>query len=158
MSPMAETDIWLAEFGERHRNVNNPVTYWISMLLLLLGTVGVLWSLPVPDALVKISPLLNWGSTFLMAAIVYYFIISVPLGLGMLPFVWGIWALQIYLYNRALPLEFASPVMIGAGVAGLSLGHYSGDGLRAVLRDVQLIMIAPLWVLSNIYRRLGIPF
>jgi hypothetical protein len=48
--------------------------------------------------------------------------------------------------------------MIGVGVAGLSLGHYEAGGLRAVLRDVQLVMIAPLWLLSNIYRRLGIPF
>jgi len=158
MSPMAETDIWLAEFGERHSNVNNPVTYWISMLLLLMGTVGILWSLPVPDGFVEISPLLNWGSALLMAAVVYYFIISVPLGFGMLPFVWSVWALQICLSTQVMPLENASSVMIGAGVAGLTLEHYTSGGLRAVARDVQLIMIAPLWLLSKIYHRLGIPF
>jgi hypothetical protein len=158
MNPMAETDIWLAEFGKRHSKVNNPATYWVSMLLLLLGTVGILWSLPVPGAFVEISPLLNWGSTFLMAAVIYYFIISVPLGLGMLPFICSVWALQICLSARAIPLEDASSVMIGAGVAGLTLEHYAGGGLRAVMRDVQLIMIAPLWLLAGIYRRLGIPF
>ena len=158
MSDMADTDIWLAEFGERHSNVGNPGVYWVSMLLVLLGTVGVLWSLPVPGAFVDISPLLNWGSAFLMAAIIYYFIISLPLGIGMVPFVWGMVALQIWFAGLAVPLERASSVMIGVGVAGLSLGHYEAGGLRAVLRDVQLIMIAPLWLLSNIYRRLGIPF
>ena len=158
MNAMAETDIWLVEFGERHSKVGNPGVYWVSMLLVLIGTVGVLWSLPVPGAFRDISPLLNWGSAFLMAAIIYYFIISLPLGFGMVPFVWGMAALQIWFTGLAVPLEYASSIMIGVGVAGLSLGHYEAGGLRAVLRDVQLIMIAPLWLLSNIYRRLGIPF
>jgi hypothetical protein len=112
----------------------------------------------VPGAFRDISPLLNWGSAFLMAAIIYYFIISLPLGFGMVPFVWGMAALPVWITGLAVPLEHASSIMIGVGVAGLSLGHYEAGGLRAVLRDVQLIMIAPLWLLSNIYRRLGIPF
>ena len=93
-----------------------------------------------------------------MAAVIYYFIISLPLGIGMVPFVWGMVALQAWFTSLAIPLEHAPSIMIGVGVTGLSLGHYEAGGLRAVLRDVQLIMIAPLWLLSNIYRRLGIPF
>ena len=53
------------------------------MPLVVIGTVGLLWSLPVPDRFYAISPLVNWGSLFLMAATVYYFIISVPLAIGM---------------------------------------------------------------------------
>jgi hypothetical protein len=29
--------------------------------------------------------------------------------------------------------------------------------VKAVCGDVQLMMIAPAWLLSNLYRRLGIP-
>lgn len=155
---MADTDIWLTEFGNRHSNASNPGIYWASLLLVLIGTVGILWSLPVPDEFASISPLLNWGSAFLMASMVYYFIFSLPLGIGMLPFLLGVAALQFWFSELAIPLGQASAVMTGAGVTGLTLGHYSGGGLRAVARDVQLVMIAPLWLLSNIYRRLGIPF
>jgi hypothetical protein len=63
--------------------------------ILVLGTVGILWSLPVPEEFARISPVLNWGSVFLMAAVVYYFIISIPLAIGMLPFVAGITAMMI---------------------------------------------------------------
>ena len=155
---MADTDIWLTEFGKRHGDVSSPGMYWSSLLLVLVGTVGILWSLPVPEEFVFISPYLNWGSAFLMATLVYYFIISIPLGFGMIPFILGIAALQIWFSGRSIPLEYTSSVMIGSGVAGLTLGHYGHDGLGAVRRDVQLIMIAPLWLLSNIYRRLRIPF
>ncbi len=155
---MADTDIWLTEFGKRQSNVSNPGIYWASLLILLIGTVGLLWSLPVPDEFTNISPLLNWGSAFLMAAVVYYFIISMSLGLGMVPFILGVGVLQVWLAGQATPLGCAACILTGVGVAGLSFGHYAEGGMRAVLRDIQLIMIAPVWLLSTIYRRLGIPF
>ena len=48
-------------------------------------------------------------------------------------------------------------VLFAGSLGGLYLGHYQSGGLRAVARDVQLMMIAPAWLLSNLYRRLGIP-
>lgn len=155
---MAETDIWLAEFGQHHRNISNPGIYWASLMPLLTGTVGLLWALPIPDEFTNISPLLNWGSAFLMAALVYYFIISISLGLGMVPFVLGVGVSQVWLAGQDVPLGCAACILAGLGVAGLSFSHYAGGGMRAVLRDIQLIMIAPIWLLSDIYRRLGIPF
>ena len=155
---MTKPDAWLTEFGERHRNASSPGIYWVSLLLVLVGFTGILWSLPIPAEFSTISPLLNWGSAFLMAALVYYFIISLPLGFGMIPFVVGIAAFHTWLGDGSISLQYTSAAMVGAGVAGLSLGHYASGGLRAVSRDVQLVMIAPLWLLSNIYRRLGIPF
>ncbi len=155
---MTDTDIWLSEFGERQDKVRNPTIFWLSMLLVLNGIIGILWSLPVPFEFERISPFLNWGSALLMASIVYYFIISLPLGFGMLPFMFGVAATETWLSGQAIQLEYASSVMVGSGIAGLSIGHYAGGGIRAVLRDVQLIMIAPLWLLSDIYKRLGIPY
>jgi len=155
---MDDTDTWLSEFAKRHDNASSPGVYWISLLFLLTGVAGLLWSLPIPAEFLRISPLLNWGSAFLMASLVYYFIISVSLGIGMVPFVWGVGALQFWLSGQAAPLGYVASVLIGAGIAGLSLGHYTAGGLRAVLRDVQLVMIAPVWLLSKLYRRLRIPF
>lgn len=155
---MAETDIWLAEFGERQNQADNRGIYWTSLLVLLTGTVALLWSLPTPAEFAEISPFLNWGSALLMASIVYYFIISPALGLGMVPFMWGVGAIQIWLESRSIPMTYTSCVLIGAAIAGLSLGHYARGGIRAVMRDVQLVMIAPLWLLSTVYKRFGIPF
>jgi len=73
------------------------------------------------------------------------------------PFVLSIGALQYWLAGQAVPLGSASSALIGTGVAGLTLGHYGAGGLRAVLDDIQLVMIAPVWLLSRLYRRLGIP-
>lgn len=155
---MSESDRWLTDYGESHRNISFAGIYWIAVLTLVISTVGMLWSLPVPYEFEKISPILNWGSTFLMAAVVYYFIISMPLAIGMLPFVFGVAAIQIWLIESPLSLTRASTALFALSVVGLYLGRHSSGGLRAVFRDIQLMMIAPAWLLSVLYRKFGIPY
>ncbi len=154
---VSETDRWLSDYGDSHADIGNPGIYWLSVPILVLGTVGMLWSLPVPEEFVKISPVLNWGSAFLMAAMVYYFIISISLAIGMLPFVAGVTALQLWLVDSSLSLVRISSAMLVASIIGLYVGHYEKGGIKAVCHDIQLMMIAPAWLLSNFYRRLGIP-
>ena len=106
----------------------------------------------------NISPFLNWGTAFLMSAVVYYFILSVSLAIGMLPFLFAVAALASWLSLSQYPLIWLSAGLAGGAVIGLWLGHYAKGGVRAVLQDIQLMMIAPFWLLSVLYRRLGIPY
>ncbi len=155
---VSETDNWLIDYGENHRELGNVALYWLAVPLLVIGTVGMLWSLPVPEAFFNISPFLNWGTAFLMAAVVYYFIISVSLAIGMLPFIVGAAAVASWLEASQYSLIWVSAGLSVGAVVGLWLGQYATGGIRAVLRDIQLMMIAPVWLLSVLYRRLGIPY
>ncbi len=155
---MQETDTWLTDYGEDHQELRFAGIYWVAVLGLVFGTVGLLWSLPVPEAFEQISPALNWGSTFLMAAMVYYFIISMPLAIGMLPFMLGIAAVQIHLQESPWPLALVAALLFAASLAGICLGRLGNGGLKAVFRDIQAMMIAPVWLLSVLYSRVGIPF
>jgi hypothetical protein len=155
---MPETDRWLTEYGRRHADVRFGGIYWVAVITLVIGTVGMLWSLPVPAEFTRISPVLNWGSSFLMASIIYYFIISMPLAIGMLPFILGVAALLIWLSGSPWSLMRVSSALFAFSLAGLWLGHRHNGGLRAVMHDIQLMMIAPAWLLSVLYRRVGIPY
>ena len=151
-SALSETDRWLKDYGASHAEVTYPAIYWTAVLAVVVGTVGLLGSLPIPEAFANISPVLTWGTVFLMAAVVYYFIISISLAIGLLPFIAGIAVLQFSVARSGM-----AAVLFAASVGGLYLGHYRAGGVRAVARDLQLMMIAPAWILSNLYRRLGIP-
>ena len=88
--------------------------------MVVLGTVGLLWTLPIPDEFFEISPLLNWGTAFLMAAAVYYFIISVSLAIGMLPFILGVAGVQVgslspNIRRYAYRSDCSSPVSSASG-------------------------------------------
>ena len=155
---MNETDGWLRHYEETHSDLTNPVVYWAAVPMVVLGTVGLLWSLPIPDAFYEISPLMNWGTAFLMAAAVYYFIISVSLAIGMLPFVIGVAGINMWLDGSDFSLLRVSIVLLLAGIIGLWLGHRNQGGIRPVLDDLQFMMIGPAWLLSVVYKRIGIPY
>ncbi|MDX1480986.1 MAG: hypothetical protein R3315_04875 [Woeseiaceae bacterium] len=148
---------WLDDFGRHQRAVDRVVVYWLSVPMLILGTVGLLWTLPVPEAFRDISPALNWGTAFLLAAVVYYFIISLPLAFGMLPFVMLIAAFNLWLQWSSYSGLYASMGFTAAGLFGFSASRFRRGGFSAVASDVQRLMIAPLWLLSRLYRRMGIP-
>lgn len=155
---MNDTDTWLERYGAHRRNLASPGVYWLSAPLVVLGTIGLLWSLPVPGAFVEISPLLNWGSTFLMAAMVYYFILSLALAIGLLPLVLGIAVFEMWLAGSQFSMLQVSAGFFVAGLIGIWLGHRNKRSLLAVCEDLQTIMLGPVWLLSNLYRRLGIPY
>jgi uncharacterized membrane protein YGL010W len=155
---MTDTENWLRRYEENHANLHNPLVYWAGVPMVVIGTVGLLWCVPVPVEFTKISPLLNWGSAFLMAATVYYFIISLSLAIGMLPFLLGLASFHLWLNGSQYPAIGVSTGLLVAGIAGLSLGRRGVGGFRAVLQDLQLMMIGPAWLLSVIYRRFGIPY
>ena len=154
---MSEADGWLEHYEETHRDLSYPAVYWAAVPTVVLGTVGLLWSLPVPDEFFEISPLLNWGSAFLMAAVMYYFIISIPLAIGMLPFILGVASFQLWLERSGYSLNQVAMGLLAAGVIGLWLGHHKRRSIAPILRDLQLMMIGPAWLLSVVYRRVGIP-
>ena len=155
---MSETDGWLKRYEETHSDITYPVVYWASVPMVVLGTVGVLWALPIPDEFFEISPLLNWGTAFLMATTVYYFIISVSLAIGMLPFIIGLAGVQMWLTQSDYSPLQVSIGLLAAGIIGLWMGHRNKSSLRPVFQDLQLMMIGPAWLLSVFYRRIGLPY
>lgn len=152
---VTDIDNWLARYEQSYQSLRSRVAYWTSIPLLVLGLTTLLWALPVPIEFQKISPLLNWGSAFLMVTAVYYFIISLSLAIALLPLLLGLAAIQMWLTTSGLPATAISVGLLVAGTVGLILGR--GGALRPVLQDIQLIMLAPAWTLSLLFRHFGIP-
>lgn len=152
---MTDIDNWLARYEQTHQNLRSPVVYWAAIPMVVLGLTGALWTLPVPIEFQEISPLLNWGSAFLMVSAIYYFIISLSLAIGLLPFLLGLASIQMWMATSGYPATAISIGLLVAGTVGLALGR--GGALRPLIQDLQLIMIGPAWLLSVLFKRFGIP-
>jgi hypothetical protein len=152
---VTDIDNWLARFEASYQGLRSPVAYWASIPMLVLGFTALLWALPVPAEFQNISPLLNWGSAFLMVTAIYYFIISLSLAIGLLPFLLGLATVQMWLATSGLPVIAISIGLIVAGTTGLILCR--GGAFRPVIQDFQLMMLAPAWSLSLLFRHFGIP-
>lgn len=155
---MSEIESWLERYEQSHRDLANPLVYWAAVPMIVLGTVGMLWYLPVPREFYEISPLLNWGIAFLMATAVYYFIISLSLAIGMLPFLLGVAAIHSWLAASPYPQLGVCIALLVSGTVGLWLGRRGEGSIRGIVQDYQLMMIGPLWLLSVMYRHFRVPY
>ncbi|MGB5250018.1 MAG: Mpo1-like protein [Gammaproteobacteria bacterium] len=149
---------WLDEYGESHQNPTNKIIHWICVPVIALSLIGLLWALPVPAAFVDISPTLNWGVLFMMAAIVYYFILSAKLALGMI----GVMALftvtLIWLDSLPAPLWAICVAVFVLAWIGQFVGHMIEGKRPSFFQDLQFLMIGPMWLLSFVYQRLGVRY
>jgi len=155
---MRTADFWLDRYSRHHRHRLNRVLHSVAVPLAVVGVTGLLWALPVPAAFTDISPALNWGTAFLLSAVVYYFILSIPLAIGLLPFVLATTAILGRLEGLAPALWQISLTLFLAALVLQALGHLLEGGRLRVLEDLHYLMIGPVWLMAGAFRRLGIPY
>lgn len=155
---MKSVDQWLSEYGESHQNAANKLLHWICVPVIVVSLVGLLWSLPVPGAFAEVSPLLNWGTLLLLAGVIYYFAMSWSLALGMVVFVAIVVASIVGLERLPWPLWAACLGLFTVAWIGQFIGHHYEGKRPSFFKDLQFLMIGPLWLLSFIYRKLRIPY
>ncbi|WP_066836321.1 DUF962 domain-containing protein [Rufibacter ruber] len=156
---MAALHQLLNEYAESHRNGTNKTIHWICVPAIMISLVGLIWSIPVPAFFLELPFLLNWGILFVLAAMVYYLLLSPRLAAGMvLVSAFFLWV--VYQLDRvpSVPLwAICLLIFIGAWV-GQFIGHKIEGKKPSFLKDLQFLLIGPVWLLSFIYQRLGIPY
>jgi hypothetical protein len=155
---MKIADQWLNEYSRDYGQHTHKLIPWISIPAVVVSLVGLLWSLPVPETFREASPALNWGTVFLMAAVVYYFIISISLGIGSLPFVIVVVAAVAWADRLSVPLWLMSSIVFILAWGAQLAGQWRTGRPTSIFHNLQLLMIGPLWLLACLYRRLRIPY
>ena len=143
---------WIDRYDAMYAARRAPWLHALATLLLAAGLLAALWSLPVPDALRRISVLLNWATLMLIALVVYYFILSLPLALALLPVVvaLGVGVGLLAAATTELPLIAAAAVIMAMC---LDLAGMREKSLRNLAEFVQLAMLAPLWLFHHAVQR-----
>src|SRR6186713_2726184 len=75
---------WLGEYGESHQNETNKTIHWICVPTIFFSIVGLLYSIKLPFSMAGIQ--LNVATIVMVLVIVYYFLLSKTLWIGMLLF------------------------------------------------------------------------
>lgn len=147
--------VWLAEYGESHQNPTNKVIHHIAVPLIMFSTLGLLYCLPIPFE--GSSRPLNWASLAAVAALMFYARLSQRLFWGMLAVV----VLQLCVFgwmNAHLgvpPWGVFLAIFVAAWVLQL-WGHQIEGKKPSFFKDLQFLLIGPVWVLEAIYQKLGV--
>jgi uncharacterized membrane protein YGL010W len=150
---------WLDDYGDSHRNHTNKALHWICVPVIAWCVLGLLWSLPFPTGIRSLHPAANWGSIAVLAALIYYALLSIPLALGAIPLLIAfLWSIDWLDRSSAVPLWSICVSAFVVAWIGQFIGHAIEGKRPSFFKDVQFLMIGPLWLLADVYRRLGIRF
>jgi uncharacterized membrane protein YGL010W len=156
---MRTANQWLDEYGSSHRNATNEVLHWICVPVILWCVLGLLWAAPFPAGIHAAIPLANWATLITLLALVYYALLSIPLMLGIFPLLLiMLWSIAALNGNAVAPLWLICVALFVLAWIGQFIGHAIEKQRPSFFKDLQFLMIGPMWLLSNVYRRLGIRF
>jgi len=153
----APAEHWLALYDCDHTHGVNRAIHWICAPAFLVGLLGVLWYLPMPAAPATDLPAVNWATLFALASLVYYFIMSISLAIGAVVFFVAALSSIVWLDQSGAPLLTISSMLLLAASIGQFIGHRF-EAAGSLSKDILYCVIAPLWALAALYRRLGIPY
>ena len=143
---------WLDEYSESHLNPVNKTLHWICIPAIVFSIWCALKAIPLGNDLM--NPAIA-GSLLVLG---YYARLSWQLALGALLGFCIMYAGVVLLQTIAGThlLAVAAAVFVTAWI-GQFIGHHVEGAKPSFLKDLQFLLIGPLWLLADLYRRLGIP-
>jgi uncharacterized membrane protein YGL010W len=149
---------WMTEYGESHRHPVNERLHCICVPLIVLSVLGLLWSLPVPDAFARISPWLNYATLVALGTVAYYFRLSARLAIAAALALAAMLATLSATTSAPWPLWKISLAVFAAGWSGQFIGHAIEGRRPSFFKDLQFLLIGPLWLVTNLFRRLRLRY
>jgi len=158
MNAPATLDDWADRYGQLHPEGACSAAAWLSITVLVASLLGLLGSLPVPAPLQAQQLVINWATMLLMAAFVYYCMLSLRIAVAGLVYLAAAATPGIWLELRGLPVwPLALGTFIPAFVWQLEMTRRATGRVR-VLRNLQYLMLGPVWLLRAVFRRAGLAY
>lgn len=153
---MRTIEKWLDLYGESHQNTTNKLIHWICVPLILFSIVALLYSIPVAGTR---TLWVNWATILLGFTLIYYLRMSFSLFLG---FAFVAVAMVSISHNMAMGmgiggLRFTAVLIFILAWIGQFVGHKIEGKKPSFFEDLQFLLIGPAWLLSHLYKKVGIP-
>lgn len=152
---MRTVDQWLDEYGESHRHPANKALHWVCVPVILCTLLGFLRAVPVPEAFAAL-PRLDWALLAALCSLLYYFRLSPALALGAVPAFVLAFAAVGALESLPWPLWASCAALFTIAWIGQFIGHAIEGRRPSFFKDLQFLLIGPLWLLADLYRRVGL--
>ena len=148
---------WLDAYGESHQNPINKKIHWICVPIIMLTLLGLL-------SLIEFNfsqyYKINLAGILIILAIIFYIRLSISITVGMV--LLSGWCIQIIntlesSYDSYELFKIYTIVFIIAWI-GQFIGHKIEGKKPSFFDDLKFLLIGPAWLLSFIYKKLGIKY
>ena len=138
---MADLQTLLDEYANSHQNPKNKLIHFICVPIISLTTLTIFWG---------IHPWLFVGAV--VFATIYYLRLSAPLTWGLVPFLLVGTAIFVT-HPMGLPLSI---LLFLLAWAAQFWGHKVEGKKPSFLKDLQFLLVGPLWITANVYEILDL--
>ena len=139
---MKSIEQWFTEYGESHRNATNKAIHWICVPLITYTLLGLLWALS-PYALL----------VFCVVALVIYLTLSTTMAFVMLlAVILMTWSFT--LFSREALVISCIVIFVLAWI-GQFIGHKIEGKKPSFFKDIQFLLVGPIWLLGFLFKRYG---
>ncbi|WP_294322278.1 Mpo1-like protein [uncultured Chryseobacterium sp.] len=157
---MRKIDLLFAEYAESHRNATNKLIHWICVPLIFWTILGFISIIPSKSIGFRYIGEISYVSFAAIALVtIFYMRLSVLISLMMFfvmilmeSFAYGInirfkgdsWMVYLSVFIATWILQF--------------VGHKIEGKKPSFLKDLQFLLVGPIWLLSFILKKLGIRY
>ena len=146
---------WLNEYGESHKNETNKLIHWICVPSIVFSILGLMYAIKLPIFISSYQ--LNVGVVISVLVLIYYFSLSASLAVGMFLYLAVCMLIAHFLEQSGIvPLWLFSVIVFVLAWVGQFYGHKIEGKKPSFLKDIQFLMIGPAWLMSFIYKKLGV--
>ena len=150
---------WISDYSVSHQNQTNKKIHWICVPLIMFTLLGLL-------SMIKLFNVgefkVNLAYILIILAWLFYLRLSIIISFGM----FGISALCIfgtYQLERLFGISDGTLILIYTGIfilawIGQFIGHKIEGKKPSFFEDLQFLLIGPAWLLSFIYKKIGINY
>ena len=148
---------WVDSYAESHQNSTNKKIHWICVPLIMFSLLGLL-------SAVKLFEVqgfeMNLCYVLIVFAWLFYLNLSLVISIGMF-FISALQLLLIYYLeinlDKTLLLYLYMAIFVVAWI-GQFIGHKIEGQKPSFFEDLQFLLIGPAWIISFIYKKLGIKY
>ncbi len=157
---MRKIDQLFTEYAESHQNEKNKLIHWICVPLIFWSILGVISLIPAPHFFLK-----YFGAISIISAIaiflvtIYYFSLSWRTALIM---IFMMLLLEHFVYFINISFGHQSWIFFLAVFILSWIGQFYGHKIEgkkpSFLKDLQFLLIGPIWLLHFVLKKLGLKY
>jgi len=150
---------WINEYAESHQNPINVKIHWICVPLIMLSIIGLLANIKLKSYLfLNFIEINHAGTLLIILGCVYYFFLSKKILLGMIPISFMMLVVVDWLSMLNYPLWKISLIIFIFSWVAQFYGHKVEGKKPSFFKDIQFLLIGPIWLLSKVYKKFGIQY
>ena len=134
---------WFDEYGESHIDPVNKMLHWICVPLITFSVLGILWAIHPAVSMLAVA-----------FALAFYLVLSWRIAVTML-LLSIIMLLVLSLMTNVLVPSLA--IFVVAWI-GQFIGHHIEGRKPSFFKDLQFLLIGPIWLLGFVFRSLGLRY